>query len=64
MTHFTRPELEQLVAFYHSPLGQRLAEVMPEVTMESMRAGQQWGARLGTEVAEDLATRGIEMPRQ
>lgn len=60
---FTTPQLEELVAFYQSPLGRHLVEVQPLLAVQSMQAGQQWGAQLGAQIAEDLARRGIEMPR-
>jgi hypothetical protein len=60
--HFTAAQLRELVAFYESPLGRHLATVQPKVTVESMQAGQQWGAALGADVAQDLAKRGIRMP--
>jgi hypothetical protein len=53
--HFTRAELDQLVRFYESPIGRRLAEVQPLITQESMQAGQRWGARIGGEVGDSLA---------
>jgi hypothetical protein len=62
--HFTKPQLEQLVAFYESPVGRHLAKVQPEITVQSMQAGQKWGARIGAEVGQDLAKRGVKMPSQ
>jgi hypothetical protein len=62
--HFTKPQLEQLVAFYESPVGRHLAKVQPEITVQSMQAGQQWGARIGTAVGQDLAKRGVKFPSQ
>ncbi len=61
--HLTLDEIRQLVEFYQSPLGQRLVEVQPTLAAESMLAGQQWGARLGQEVAAELAARGISIRR-
>jgi hypothetical protein len=61
--YLTLEEIQQLIAFYETPLGQRLVEVQPTLAAESMLAGQQWGARLGMEVAADLAKRGIVIPR-
>jgi uncharacterized protein len=42
--HFTLEELEQLVAFYKTPLGKKLINEMPLVLKESMVIGQEWGA--------------------
>lgn len=60
--HFTKPQLEQLLAFYQSPLGQHLAKVQPEIAMQSAQVGQKWGAELGAAVGQDLAKRGVKMP--
>ncbi|UCC73153.1 MAG: DUF2059 domain-containing protein [Gemmatimonadota bacterium] len=57
--YLTLDEIRQLIEFYQSPLGQRLVEVQPQLAAESMLAGQQWGAQLGSEVAADLAKQGI-----
>lgn len=60
--YLTLDEIGQLIEFYQSPLGRRLVAVQPQLAAESMIAGQQWGARLAAEVAEDLAKRGIIIP--
>lgn len=60
--HFSTAQLQQLVAFYESPLGRHLADAQPHVTVESMQAGQLFGAALGAEVAQDLARKGVRMP--
>ncbi len=59
--HFTKEQLEQLLAFYQSPLGQYLAKVQPEIAMQSSQIGQQWGAQLGAAVGQDLAKRGVKV---
>jgi hypothetical protein len=42
--HFTLEELEQLAAFYRTPLGKKMIHEMPMVMKESMAIGQEWGA--------------------
>jgi hypothetical protein len=61
--NFSKAQLEELVAFYKSPLGRHLASVQPVVTQQSMQVGQRWGEQLGTEVAETLRKRGVRMPQ-
>ncbi len=56
---FSEVELKQLTDFYLTPLGQRLLEELPSITQESMQTGQQWGARLGAAVSDDLLRRGV-----
>ncbi|HYK82946.1 MAG TPA: DUF2059 domain-containing protein [Gemmatimonadales bacterium] len=60
--HFSQVQLEQLLQFYRTPLGQHLAEVQPAIAQESILAGQRWGASLGKAVAESLAQQGVRMP--
>lgn len=51
---FTLPDLQQLVAFYESPLGRRLRDAQPAILTQSSEVGQRWGARLGAAVAQSL----------
>jgi len=57
--HFTLAQLQELVRFYESPLGRRLAEMQPLITQESMQAGQRWGALLGAQIGDSLARAGV-----
>lgn len=41
--HYSLDELEQLIAFYRTPLGQKVIKEMPEIMKQSMAAGQEWG---------------------
>ena len=56
---FELAELEQLLAFYKTPIGRRLLTVQPAIIQDSARAGQAWGARLGMEIGEQLAREGL-----
>lgn len=56
--HLTRPELDELVRFYSSPVGKRLAAAQPAITQESIAAGQAWGAAIGKQVADSLSQAG------
>jgi uncharacterized protein len=60
--HFTTDELRQLVAFYETTLGQKLLAAQPAIARESIEAGQQWGARIGEEVAAKLQFEGRARP--
>lgn len=59
--HFSTDELRQLLAFYQTPIGQKMLQVQPVLLRESMQAGQQWGQRIGAEVGEELAKEGIRL---
>lgn len=60
--HFTTDELRQLLAFYDTTLGQKLLAAQPAIARESIEAGQQWGKRIGGEVAAKLQFEGRARP--
>jgi len=53
-TQFTVAELEQLAAFYDSPVGRHLIEAQPIILAQTMQAGQLWGARLSAAVMQEV----------
>jgi hypothetical protein len=52
--HFTQEELEQLLAFYQSPIGKRMVEEQPLLVKESMEAGAEWGKRIAAEAMKEF----------
>lgn len=46
MTEFTQAEIKELVAFYHTDLGKKLAEKQLSLTQKGMMLGQSWGMEL------------------
>lgn len=58
---FTEPELQQLKAFYESPLGQKVADKQPSLMLRTQELGYRWGIRLGTDVAQQLADEGVTL---
>jgi len=64
--HFTRAELDQLVAFYKSPLGQKLVREQGELVPDMTKMSKDWVNRVGNEVlrdaADDFAKRGLKAP--
>lgn len=59
--HFTSDDVRQLLAFYRTPVGQKLLAMQPAVLQESMAAGQAWGARLAQGIGEQLEAEGVHM---
>jgi hypothetical protein len=51
--HFTQEELEQLLAFYQSPIGKRMVEEQPLIVKESMEVGAEWGRKLAEEAMKE-----------
>jgi len=50
---FNPGELKELAAFYSTPLGKRPAGEEASITVEGMRAGQEWGRKIGESVDKD-----------
>jgi uncharacterized protein len=40
--YLSKNDVEQLIRFYRTPVGRKLARVTPAISFESTRAGQQW----------------------
>jgi hypothetical protein len=61
----TAAEMRELAAFYATPLGRRLLVMLPEVTAESTRFGQEWGRRVAQDVfirnRDALRARGLPL---
>ena len=53
-TKFSLDELQQLTAFYNSPIGRRAVELQPEIISESSAVGQRWGRSIGEQIAKEL----------
>jgi hypothetical protein len=64
--HFTRAELDQLVSFYKSPLGQKLVREQSDLIPAMTQMSKDWVNRVGNEVlkdaADDFGRRGLKAP--
>jgi len=49
--HFTDQELASLVEFFQTPLGAKVAEVLPDIGQQSTMVAQQWGQEVGRRAA-------------
>ncbi len=56
--HFSHEEIKQLLVFYESPVGKKVIEVQPAIMQECMMAGQEWGRKIGEEIAQKLEAEG------
>jgi hypothetical protein len=56
--HMTEADLNEIIKFYNSPTGKKLAEKTPAIMNESMEAGQTWGAAIGEKVMTQLKAKG------
>ena len=55
--HLTLKDLQEIVKFYESPIGKKMA-AQPAITSESMKVGQQWGMNIAMKVQEALKAKG------
>jgi len=64
--HFTAADLDQLIAFYESPIGKKLLAEQPTMLTEMNSVAQAWGQNLAMDVMRKLAPefqkRGLTMP--
>ncbi|GEL10959.1 hypothetical protein SAMN05192550_1964 [Flavobacterium glycines] len=56
--YYTEADIDQLTAFYKSPIGKKMIQTMPLVMRESMVAGQNWGKEIATKVLARLKEKG------
>jgi len=55
--YFTKSEIDELVAFYRTPIGQKSIRVMPMIVQESMAVGQRWAEELEPVFMEEARRR-------
>lgn len=55
--HLTLNDIRELIAFYQTPIGRKAISVLPQLTRESMAAGQRWGQQLGPIIQERVMAR-------
>ncbi len=59
--HLTKSDLEAVIAFYSSPVGQRLLKEQPAMMAEGMQAGQDIMMRKLPEMEERLKTKVAQL---
>lgn len=52
--YYTETDIDQLIAFYNSPIGKKMIATMPQVMQESMVVGQAWGKQISEKVIAKL----------
>ncbi len=58
---FTQEELQQIIDFYQSPVGKKLASLSPELVALSIGAAKQWQDKIATEMVTQVR---IEMDKR
>jgi len=52
--NFSGDEIKQLVAFYQSPVGRKIAIQLPQLMQQSLTMGQSWGQQAGARAVERI----------
>lgn len=56
--HYTQQDIQKLIAFYESDIGQKSIQVTPLIVQESQLVGQQWGAQIAEKIKTRLEKQG------
>ena len=56
--HYTHPEIQELIAFYQTPVGKKTITVLPLIAQESMEAGQKLGMQIAQNIIEKMKADG------
>jgi hypothetical protein len=57
-SHFTDEEVQEMIRFYRSPVGQKLVKEQPLMMRESKNIGQKWGFAVSERIRQRLRERG------
>jgi hypothetical protein len=58
--HFSATEIDELIAFYGSPTGQKFVSEQPAMMAEGMAVGEKLGRRAGERLFEKLKAKGYK----
>ena len=61
-SNFTEKEVDDFIAFYKSPSGQKMASKLPQIYAESQEAGGKWGQELAEKVVKELELKNYSSP--
>lgn len=62
--HFTLAEIDAIIDFYRTPVGQAVIQKMPLVLQDSTLVGQRWGMGIAQEIIDDLEAEGYTPPSE
>ena len=60
--NYTKEQIDQMVAFFETPLGRMMAEKQPAVALETVAAAERWGMKMGMQVMMELTEKGLITP--
>ena len=56
--HFSEEDIDQIIAFYKTPVGIKLISSMSTIMQESMQVGEKWGQKISEQVLEEMKEKG------
>lgn len=56
--HFSKDEIDKLLDFYKTDVGQKYVEKLPIVARRAQEAGRRWGQELGQRIVDRLNEKG------
>lgn len=62
--YYSSGQIDQLLRFYESPLGQHMVQVQPQIKREAGTIGQNWGRQIVQRVMADLRPKYPELVRR
>ncbi|WP_375181927.1 DUF2059 domain-containing protein [Chryseobacterium sp.] len=61
--YYTESDLDELIKFYKTPIGQKTISNMPLIMNESMEVGREWGQNLAKKLIDKINTqKGYQSP--
>lgn len=61
--YYGEADLDELVKFYKTPVGQKMISSTPLIMKESMEAGREWGQNLGKKLMDEISKqKGYQSP--
>lgn len=56
--YMTLDDLNQLIAFYETPIGKKMSTTSPKIMVEGMQIGQKLGMEIANELQTELKSKG------
>jgi hypothetical protein len=57
---YSEEDIDNMIIFYNTPTGKKMIQVLPYLTQESMRVGQQWGMKIAEDIMKKLKDKGYK----
>lgn len=52
--HLSHKDMKEILKFYDSPIGKKLVEAQPKITIEAMGIGMKWGQSVAQRVMQSI----------